>query len=143
MEKTIKSNAAEIAAKIEPIAGSATILKTALLAVAGHPATSACPAYAGHISEEELLKIIRGIIPEESTSEKWREYKLDADINRRKVVYNNLACGCEIWVEYFVGNTQYITAAGFITMFGKGREYRCVDAAVETFRLRHMVEMVC
>ncbi|MFH1394586.1 MAG: hypothetical protein ABIH09_00310, partial [Candidatus Omnitrophota bacterium] len=69
-------------------------------------------------------------------------YRLDADTYRRKVVFNNLFCGCEIFIEYFVGNTQYITAAGFVTMTGGGREYRCADAEVEIYRIRHTSEKI-
>jgi hypothetical protein len=142
MDYKIKSEAANIAAKIEAVAGSATILKTALLAVAGQADVDGCPAYVGYISEDRLIEILRSAIPEESTSEQWREYRLDADAYRRKVVFNNLFCGCEIFIEYSVVNTQYIVSAGFVTMFGGGREYRCTGSEVETYRLRHTAEKI-
>lgn len=129
MDYRIKSDAAAIAGKIIADAGSAALLKTALLAVAGQ-------AGVDDISEADLMESLRGAIPEESTSERWREYRLDEDIYRRKVVFHNLSCGCEIFVEYFIGNThQYIVAAGFATMFGGGREYCIFDGDVNVYRV--------
>jgi hypothetical protein len=142
MDYMIKSNAADIAAKINPAAGSAQILRSALAAIAAEPNVDGCPAYVGHISEDQLIELVRKSIPESSTSEQWREYRVDADTYRRRVCYINLSYGSEIYIEYFIGNTQYIVSAGFVTMAGGGREYRCTDAAVETYRIRRTAEKI-
>ena len=142
MDYRIKSNAAEIAALIAPMSGSAQILKSALSAIAAEPDFHPAPNAVGLVMEERLVEILRECIPEESTSEQWREYRIDDDIHRRKICYENCFCGCSLYIEYFVGNTQYIVSAGFETMTGGGRNYVITDSGVETYRVRHVVEKV-
>ena len=137
MDYRIKSNADAIAALITPAAGSATILRAALVAIATEPDFH--PTAVGMVAEDRIVEILRGCIPEESTSEQGREYRLDDDIYRRKICFHNMFCGCELFIEYFVGNTQYIVSAGFKTLAGGGREYRVTDSCVETYRVRHTV----
>ena len=142
MDYMIKSNADAIAALITPTAGSATILREALSAIAAEQDFHPAPTAVGMVTEERIIEIIRGCIPEESTSEQWREYRIDYDIHRRKICYENCFCGCSLYIEYFVGNTQYIVSAGFETMTGGGRNYVTTDSGVETYRVRHAVEKV-
>jgi len=141
MDYRIKSNADAIAALITPAAGSATILRAALSAISAEQDFH--PTAVGMIAEDRIVEILRECIPEESTSEQWREYRLDGDAYRRKVCYENIFCGCTIFIEYFVGNTQYIVSAGFQTLAGGGREYRVTDSCVETYRVRHTVRKEC
>lgn len=74
--------------------------------------------------------------------EKWREYRIDEDIYRRKIAFQNLACGAEVWVEYFIGNTQSIVSAGFVTMLGGGREYRIFGDNVDIYRVRRIITKI-
>jgi len=141
----IKTFAGAVSQRIKAEACSASVLKAALTAIAEEPDIEGCPAYAGHILEERLTELIRRSVPDESTSEQWREYRLDTDTFKRKIAIRNLFCGCEIHVEYFDGNIQYLISAGFVTMTGKGREYYCFnfndpEPAVEVWRIRHTTE---
>jgi hypothetical protein len=142
MDYTIKSNAAAIAALITPAAGSAKILHSALSAIAAEPDFHPAPTAVGIVMEDRIVEILRGCIPDESTSEQWREYRLDSDTYRRRIFFHNMFCGCEIFVKYFVGNTQYIVSAGFQTMYGKGREYVITDSGVDTYRVRNTAEKI-
>ena len=132
MDYRIKANAAEIAALITPAAASAMILREALSAIAAEEM----------ITEDRIVEILRGCIPEESTSEQWREYRLDADAHHRKICYENRFCGCKIFLEYFVGNTEYIISSGFETLSGGGRVYRVTDSGVDIYRVQYAVEKI-
>ena len=142
MDYMIKAFAGAVAQRIKADAYSATLLKAALAAIAEEPDIEGCPAYAGHIEEDRLVELIRRSVPDESTSEQWREYRLDTDAFKRKMCIRNIFCGCEIHVEYFVGNIQYLVSAGFVTMNGGGREYYCYNDTVETYRIRHTTEKI-
>jgi hypothetical protein len=145
MDYRIKAFAGAVAQKINAEACSASVLKAALTAIAEEPDIEGCPAYAGHILEERLIELVRQSIPDESTSDQWREYRLDTDAFKRKICIRNISYGCEIHIEYFDGNIQYLVSAGFITSAGGGREYYCFnfnDPEVETYRIRHTTEKI-
>jgi len=145
MDYMIKTFAREVSQRIKAEACSASVLKAALTAIAEEPDIEGCPAYAGHILEERLIELVRQSIPDESTSDQWREYRLDTDTFKRKMCIRNISCGCEVHIEYFDGNIQYIISAGFVTSAGGGRKYYCFDfndPAVETYRIRHTTEKI-
>ena len=134
----IKSNSAAIAALITPAAGSAAILREALSAIAAEPDFNT----KGMIPENRIIEIFWECIPEENTSEQWREYRLAADANRSKICCENMFCGCAIFIEYFFGNTQYLVSAGFQTLTGGGRVYYVTDSGVDTYRVLNVVEKI-
>ena len=142
MDYMIKTFAREVSQRIKAEACSASVLKAALTAIAEEPDIEGCPAYAGHILEERLIELVRQSIPDESTSDQWREYRLDTDTFKRKMCIRNISCGCEVHIEYFDGNIQYIISAGFVTSAGGGREYYCFNDTIETYRIRHTTEKI-